>query len=115
MTLNKADDETGLNLHGPQYAGWRDPNSDRNFRAEIASEERAELRKIADRNAREHEELRLRVERLERNESQREPVIEAASTMVAASKLMKAAIVVLAVLLSVMTGALQLFDKWLSK
>ena len=123
MTLDKDDlPTTGLNLREPQYAGWREADSisarcsresdsARNFRAEIAREERELLRQ----NNREHEDLRARVDRLERNMELREPVIEAASTMVAASRMVKALIVVAAVILSVVTGALQLFDKWSSK
>lgn len=114
---------TELNPRDPQYAGWReddtppsarahrDADSARNFRAEIAREERELLRK----NQEEHEELRLRVARLEMNEVKREPVIEAASTMVAASKMVKAMIVIAAVILSVVTGAIQIFDKWSAK
>ena len=113
MTLNKDDPETGLNLREPQYAGWRETadNSARNFRREIEREERELLR----RNQEEHEDLRARVDRLERNMERREPVIEAASSMVAASKMVKAAIVILAVLLSVITGAIQILDKWVQK
>ena len=123
MTIDKDDlPTTGLNLREPQYAGWREADSisargsreadsARNFRAEIAREERELLRK----NQEEHEDLRLRVARLEMNEAKREPVIEAASTMVAASKMVKAAIVVAAVILSVVTGAIQIFDKWSTK
>jgi hypothetical protein len=104
---------TGINSHTPQYAGWRDAEdtSARNFRREIAREERELLRQ----NQSEHEDLRARVDRLERNMERREPVIEAASTMVAASKMVKAAIVILAVLLSVITGAIQIFDRWLQR
>ena len=114
MTLDKDDlPTTGLNLREPQYAGWRetDDNSARNFRREIEREERELLR----RNQEEHEDLRARVDRLERNMERREPVIEAASMMVAASKMVKAAIVVAAVILSVVTGAIQIFDKWSTK
>ena len=111
MTLNKDDPETGLNLREPQYAGWRDADSARNFRNAVHQEERELLRE----NQREHEDLRARVDRIERDMAKREPVIEAASTMVAASKMVKAAIVILAVLLSVLTGAIQIFDKWSSK
>ena len=113
MTLDKTPPETGLNLREPQYAGWRDAEdtSARNFRRQIEIEERELLRE----NQREHEDLRSRVDRLERNMERREPVIEAASTMVAASKMVKAAIVILAVLLSVITGAIQLLDKWMQK
>ena len=112
MTLNKDDPETGLNLREPQYSGWRmDADSARNFRREIEREERELLRQ----NQSEHEDLRARVDRLERNVERREPVIEAASTMVAASKMVKAAIVILAVLMSVITGAIQIFDKWAQK
>ena len=112
MTLDKDDPETGLNPQEPQYSGWRvDPDSARNFRQEIHREERELLRK----NQEEHEELRLRVARLEHNESKREPVIDAAATMVAASRFVKAVIVIIAVLLSVITGAIQLFDKWVQK
>jgi len=123
VTLDKDDlPTTGLNLREPQYAGWREPDSvsargsreadsARNFRREIAREERELLRQ----NQSEHEDLRARVDRLERNMERREPVIEAASTMVAASKMVKAAIVILAVLLSVVTGAIQIFDKWMQK
>lgn len=113
---------TGLNLREPQYAGWREADSisahgsreadsARNFRAEIAREERELLRQ----NQNEHEDLRARVDRLERNMGRREPVIEAASMMVAASRMVKALIVVAAVILSVVTGALQIFDKWSTK
>ena len=112
MTLNKDDPETGLNPQEPQYSGWRmDADSARNFRQEIHREERELLRK----NQEEHEELRLRVARLEHNESKRAPVIDAASDMVAASRFVKAVIVIIAVLLSVITGAIQLFDKWVQK
>ena len=113
MTLDKDAAETGLNLREPQYTGWRDAenNSARNFRNEIHREERELLR----RNQEEHEELRLRVAKLEHNEAKREPVIEAASNMVAASQAVKAVIVIIAVLLSVVTGAIQIFDKWLQK
>ena len=122
MTLNKDDAETGLNLREPQYAGWRTAESDsargsreadsaRNFRAEIAREERELLR----RNQEEHEELRLRVSKLEHNEATHKPVIEAASAMVAASHAVKAVIVIVAIILSVVTGAIQIFDKWAQK
>jgi len=103
---------TGLNPHDPQYSGWRvDPDSARNFRREIEREERELLRK----NSEEHEELRLRVAKLELSEEKRAPVIAAASDMVAASRFVKAMIVIIAVLLSVITGAIQLFDRWSSK
>lgn len=113
MTLDKDPPETGLNLQEPQYAGWRetDDNSARNFRREIEREERELLR----RNQEEHEELRLRVSKLEHNEAAHKPLIEAASTMVAASHAVKAVIVIIAVLLSVVTGAIQIFDKWAQK
>ena len=113
MTLNKDDPETGLNLREPQYAGWRTAESDsaRNFRNAVHQEERELLRE----NQREHEDLRARVDRIERDMAKREPVIEAASSMVAASHMVKAAIVILAVLLSVLTGAIQVFDRWLQR
>ena len=111
MTLNKDDAETGLNLREPQYAGWRDADSARNFRNAVHQEERELLRE----NQREHEDLRARVDRIERDLAKREPVIEAASSMVAASRMVKAAIVILAVLLSVLTGAIQVFDRWLQR
>ena len=113
MTLDKDPPETGLNLREPQYAGWREAesNSARNFRNEVHREERELLR----RNQEEHEELRLRVSKLEHNEAAHKPLIEAASTMVAASHAVKAVIVIIAVLLSVVTGAIQIFDKWAQK
>ena len=111
MTLNKDDPETGLNLREPQYSGWRDADSARNFRNAVHQEERELLRE----NQREHEDLRARVDRIERDIAKREPVIEAASSMVAASRMVKAAIVILAVLLSVLTGAIQVFDRWLQR
>jgi len=111
MTLDKDDPETGLNLRDPQYAGWRDADSARNFRNAVHQEERELLRE----NQREHEDLRARVDRIERDMAKREPVIDAAATMVAASKMVKAAIVILAVLMSVITGAIQIFDKWAQK
>ena len=113
MTLNKDDPETGLNLREPQYSGWRTAESDsaRNFRNAVHQEERELLRKNQD----EHEELRLRVDRIERDMAAREPVIKAASSMVEASRAMKAVIVIVAILLSVVTGAIQIFDKWAQK
>ena len=112
MTLDKDAPATELNPHEPQYSGWRmDADSARNFRQEIQREERELLRK----NQEEHEELRLRVDRLEQNEVKREPVIKAASSLAAASHAVKAVIVIIAVLISVITGAIQLFDRWSSK
>ena len=111
MTLNKDDPETGLNLREPQYAGWRDADSARNFRNAVHQEERELLRKNQD----EHEELRLRMDRIERDLAAREPVIKAASSMVEASRAMKAVIVIVAILLSVVTGAIQIYDKWAQK
>ena len=113
MAPDKDISETGLNLREPQYAGWRTAESDsaRNFRNMVHQEDRELLRE----NLREHEDLRARVDRLERDMAKREPVIEAASTMVAASRMVKAVIVILAVLLSVITGAIQLLDKWAQK
>ncbi len=112
MTLDKDVSATELNPQEPQYSGWRmDADSARNFRQEIQREERELLRK----NQEEHEELRLRVAKLELNEEKRAPVMAAASDMVAASRFVKAMIVIIAVLLSVITGAIQLFDRWSSK
>jgi len=113
VTLDKTPPETGLNLNEPQYAGWREAesNSARNFRNEVHREERELLR----RNQEEHEELRLRVSKLEHNEAAHKPLIEAASTMVAASHAVKAVIVIVAIILSVVTGAIQIFDKWAQK
>jgi len=113
VTLDKDAPDTGLNRLAPQYDGWREQadNSARNFRNEVAREERELLRE----NQREHEDLRARVDRIERDMAKREPVIDAAATMVAASKMVKAAIVILAVLMSVITGAIQIFDKWAQK
>lgn len=112
MTLDKDDlPTTGLNLREPQYAGWREADSARNFRAEIAREERELLRQ----NQSEHEDLRARVAKLEHDAEEQKPVIKAASKMVMASNMVKAAIVILAVLLSVLTGAIQVFDRWLQR
>lgn len=104
---------TGINSHTPQYSGWRTAESDsaRNFRNAVHQEERELLRKNQD----EHEELRLRVDRIERDMAAREPVIKAASSMVEASRAMKAVIVIVAILLSVVTGAIQIYDKWAQK
>lgn len=111
MTLNKDDAETGLNLREPQYSGWRDADSARNFRNAVHQEERELLRE----NQREHEDLRARVAKLEHDAEEQKPVINAASKMVMASNMVKAAIVILAVLLSVLTGAIQVFDRWLQR
>ncbi len=113
MTLNKDDPETGLNLHEPQYAGWRTAESDsaRNFRNAVHQEEREQLRE----NQREHEDLRARVAKLEQDIEQQKPVIHAASRMVMATNMVKASIVILAVLLSLVTGAIQIFDRWLQR
>jgi len=113
VTLNKDDPETGLNLREPQYAGWRTAESDsaRNFRNAVHQEERELLRE----NQREHEDLRARVDRIEHDAEEQKPVIKAASKMVMASNMVKATIVILAVLLSVFTGAIQVFDRWLQR
>lgn len=102
---------TGINSHTPQYAGWRDADSARNFRNAVHQEERELLRE----NQREHEDLRARVAKLEHDAEEQKPVIKAASKMVMASNMVKAAIVILAVLLSVLTGAIQIFDRWLQR
>lgn len=112
MTLEKDAPATELNPREPQYSGWRmDPDSARNFRQEIHREERELLRE----NQREHEDLRARVAKLEHDAEEQKPVIKAASKMVMASNMVKAAIVILAVLLSVLTGAIQIFDRWLQR
>ena len=113
MAPDKDIPETGLNLREPQYAGWRTAESDsaRNFRNMVHQEDRELLRE----NLREHEDLRARVAKLEHDSEQREPVIKAASSMVEASRLMKVTIVTVAVLISVLTGAIQLFDRWAQK
>jgi hypothetical protein len=113
MTDIENQPETGLNLREPQYAGWRsaDENSARNFRREVLREDREALRQ----NQVEHEDLRARVDRLERDMEMRKPVIDAASDMVSASRVVKTVIVVIAVILSVLTGFVQIFDRWLQK
>lgn len=97
------DSETGVN---PHWKSSEDISAHR-FRDRVHNDERQ--------NQNEHEELRLRVDRLERDMAKQEPVIEAASKMVVASRMVKATIIILAVILSMLTGAIQVFDRWVQK